>query len=57
MSCSWDRRLRHDPVLRYIVFAEGTEDEMCFNFVLAWPAGSLSNAAGQSGRRCIGRAP
>lgn len=30
---------------------------MCFNFVLAWPAGALSNAGGRAARRCIGRAP
>ena len=39
VSCSWDRRLRHDPVLRYIVFAEGTEDEMCFSTVTIRPNG------------------
>ena len=37
VSCSWDRRLRHDPVLRYIVFAEGTEDEMCFSTYTVLP--------------------
>lgn len=40
-----------------VYFGERTEDEMCFNFVLAWPAGALSNAGGRAGRRCIGRAP
>ncbi len=40
-----------------VYFGERTEDEMCFNFVLAWPAGALSNAGGRAARRCIGRAP
>lgn len=31
IECSWDRGLRFDPEPRYIVFAEGTEDEMCFS--------------------------
>lgn len=34
-------------------FGERTEDEMCFNFVLAWPAGGLTDANGTGGRRCI----
>jgi hypothetical protein len=38
-----------------VFFGERTEDEMCFNFVLAWPAGALSNTAGSAGRRCIDR--
>ena len=38
-----------------VYFGERTEDEMCFNFVLAWPAGALSNAGGRAARRCIGR--
>jgi polyisoprenoid-binding protein YceI/mono/diheme cytochrome c family protein len=28
VSCSWDRNLRFDPQPRYIVFAEGTKDEI-----------------------------
>ncbi|MEZ4405872.1 MAG: hypothetical protein R3A52_05300 [Polyangiales bacterium] len=48
---------RYDNVSSATVFfGERTEDEMCFNFVLAWPAGALANAAGQSTRRCIDRA-
>jgi hypothetical protein len=39
-----------------VYFGERTEDEMCFNFVLAWPAGALSNAGGAVSRRCIDRA-
>jgi polyisoprenoid-binding protein YceI/mono/diheme cytochrome c family protein len=30
MECSWDRRLDPNRPPKYIVFAEGTEDEMCF---------------------------
>jgi polyisoprenoid-binding protein YceI/mono/diheme cytochrome c family protein len=30
MSCSWDRSLEPNRAPKYIVFAEGTEDEMCF---------------------------
>ena len=30
MSCSWDRSLDPNRPPKYIVFAEGTEDEMCF---------------------------
>ncbi len=34
-------------------FGERTEDEMCFAFVLAWPAGGLADDFGLAGRRCI----
>lgn len=34
-------------------FGENTEDEMCFNFVSAYPAGALTTAAGRSRRLCI----
>jgi polyisoprenoid-binding protein YceI len=30
MDCSWDRALDPNRAPKYIVFAEGTEDEMCF---------------------------
>ena len=30
MDCSWDRTLDPNRAPKYIVFAEGTEDEMCF---------------------------
>lgn len=30
LECSWDRRKAPDREPKYIVFAEGTEDEMCF---------------------------
>jgi hypothetical protein len=30
MDCSWDRSLDPNRAPKYIVFAEGTEDEMCF---------------------------
>ncbi|UDY37449.1 YceI family protein [Dermatobacter hominis] len=39
VSCSWDRNLRFDPQPRYIVFAEGTRDEMCFSTVTIRPEG------------------
>jgi hypothetical protein len=29
-----------------VTFGEGTDSEMCFNFVVAWPAGSLSSPGG-----------
>ena len=31
MECSWDRSLDPNRASKYIVFAEGTEDEMCFS--------------------------
>lgn len=31
IECSWDRSLVYDPDPRYILFSEGTEDEMCFS--------------------------
>jgi mono/diheme cytochrome c family protein len=31
MNCSWDRSLDPNRPQKYIVFAEGTEDEMCFS--------------------------
>jgi polyisoprenoid-binding protein YceI/mono/diheme cytochrome c family protein len=31
MDCSWDRSLDPNRPSKYIVFAEGTEDEMCFS--------------------------
>jgi polyisoprenoid-binding protein YceI/mono/diheme cytochrome c family protein len=37
VTCTWDRRLRFDPDPRYIVFAEGTEDEMCFSTLTIRP--------------------
>lgn len=37
-------------------FGERTEDEMCFNFVLAWPAGALADVNGSASRRCISTA-
>jgi len=33
MSCIWDNTLSDDP--RYVVWGEGTEDEMCFGTVMA----------------------
>ena len=37
VECSWDRSLRYDPEPRYIFFAEGTEDEMCFSTITVRP--------------------
>jgi len=31
MNCTWDRSLDPNRAPKYIVFAEGTEDEMCFS--------------------------
>ena len=31
MDCSWDRRADPNRPPKHIVFAEGTEDEMCFS--------------------------
>lgn len=45
-----------NPTTETVYFGERTEDEMCFNFVLAWPAGALANAGGAGARRCIDRA-
>nr|MDQ3035182.1 hypothetical protein [Myxococcota bacterium] len=36
-----------------VYFGERTEDEMCFNFVSAYPAGALATAAGSARRLCI----
>jgi hypothetical protein len=36
-----------------ITFGERTEDEMCFDFVSAYPAGALANALGRARRLCI----
>ena len=47
-------RCRYDnPSNSTVFFGPRTEDEMCFDFVVAWPAGALSNAAGAASRRCI----
>ena len=37
VECTWDRTLRYDENPRYIVFSEGTEDEMCFSTITARP--------------------
>lgn len=37
VSCSWDRGQRRDEVPRWIVFAEGTQDEMCFSSLTVRP--------------------
>lgn len=37
VECTWDRRVNPTAAMRYIVFAEGTEDEMCFSTVTVRP--------------------
>ncbi|MEL7210369.1 MAG: hypothetical protein AAGK32_19415, partial [Actinomycetota bacterium] len=37
IECTWDRSLRADADDGYIVFGEGTEDEMCLNSVTIRP--------------------
>ncbi len=37
VECSWDRSVDPGRPLRYLVFAEGTEDEMCFSTVTVRP--------------------
>jgi hypothetical protein len=39
MTCSWDRSLDPNRAPKYIVFAEGTEDEMCFSTYAIIPDG------------------
>lgn len=47
-TCSWQ-----NTSSRRIYFGEGTEDEMCFQFVLAYPAGQLTNGSLAGDRACI----
>lgn len=44
IECTWDRGLRHDPEPRYILFAEGTEDEMCFSTYTLLPDEPVTDA-------------
>ena len=37
VECSWDRSLRPTQPMRYLVFAEGTDDEMCFSTITVRP--------------------
>ncbi|HEV7526737.1 MAG TPA: YceI family protein [Acidimicrobiia bacterium] len=39
MDCSWDRSIEPNRSPKYIVFAEGTEDEMCFGTYAIIPDG------------------
>lgn len=32
MTCTWDNTLSEDP--RYVVWGEGTQDEMCFGTIM-----------------------
>jgi len=47
-TCVYD-----NPGSTSVFFGEKTEDEMCFNFVLAWPESGIVNAGGAAARRCI----
>lgn len=47
-TCVYD-----NPTSTPAFFGEKTEDEMCFNFVFAYPESGLANAAGAAARRCI----
>ncbi len=37
VECNWDRSLRFDPEPRYIFFADGTQDEMCYSTAVIIP--------------------
>jgi polyisoprenoid-binding protein YceI len=37
IECTWDRSIRPTQPMRYLVFAEGTDDEMCFSTVTVRP--------------------
>jgi hypothetical protein len=56
MQCSWDRSLDPTRQPKYIVFAEGTEDEMCFGTYALIPddqnssAGPLTSSSFHMGR-------
>ena len=39
IECWWDRSLRFDPDPKYITWAEGTEDEMCYSSITTRPVG------------------
>lgn len=42
-----------NPSDSFVYFGDRTEDEMCFNFVLAYPAGALANGFGADRGFCI----
>jgi polyisoprenoid-binding protein YceI len=46
MQCSWDRSLDPNRPPKYIVFAEGTEDEMCFGTYGLIPDDQSTNVPG-----------
>jgi hypothetical protein len=48
MECSWDRSLDPNRPSKYIVFAEGTEDEMCFGTYGLIPDDQSQNTPGQT---------
>ncbi len=37
IECTWDRSIRPTQPMRYLVFAEGTDDEMCFSTATVRP--------------------
>lgn len=47
-SCTYD-----NPTDKRVNFGEKTEDEMCFDFVMVWPAPGLFNSGGKASQRCI----
>lgn len=47
-TCTYD-----NPGSASVFFGENTEDEMCFDFVLAWPAGQLSSGGQTVTARCL----
>lgn len=47
-TCTFD-----NPDDAMVFFGERTEDEMCFNFVSAYPVGQLTTEAGRTRRICI----
>lgn len=47
-TCRFD-----NPSDKRVTFGERTEDEMCFNFLVTYPAPGLVNAGGRDANRCI----
>jgi polyisoprenoid-binding protein YceI len=51
IECTWDRNLRYDPEPRYLLFAEGTQDEMCFSTYTLLPDEPVGEEAYEGPRR------
>jgi hypothetical protein len=47
-ECNWNRDLVYDPNPRYILFAEGTGDEMCFSTYTLRPDGPPTQPVGRA---------